>query len=143
MDATIISTIAAATVSLISSYLQKAGEDFAKKTGEELGKKAGASIWVNAKRAFGIVREKLRYDPVASQTLQSLETLPKNQEAQAAIKLKLKELMYSDEDLTNELTAIVTEIAESHEAGAFFDTAILGDVKKFIQIGSVYGDVNL
>jgi hypothetical protein len=119
------------------------GEDFAKKTGEELGKKAGDTIWDNAKRVYGMVREKFGSNPKTAQVMQSIEARPTDQEAQAAVQLNLKDLMSADENFKNELTAIVKEIAESDVANTFFDTTILGDVQKYIQIGNVYGDVNL
>jgi hypothetical protein len=142
MEATIISTIAVATVSLLVSYMKSIGEGFAKKTGEELGKQAGGNAWHKAKQLYQVTKAKFSTKSETREVMDALEKSPSDDDTQAVMRFHLKGIMASDENFAKELAYLLKEASEAG-ADTVFQTTILGDVQKLVQMGNVYGNVNI
>lgn len=140
MDATAIATIARATVSLLVPYLKSLGEELAKKTGEEIGEKAGETAWDKARQLYETVKAKFSSKPSSANVIKALEESPDDEETQAAVRFQLKEEMASDERFAKELANILKEASEAG-ADTIFQTTIMGNVQRLVQMGNVYGDV--
>ena len=142
MDASAIATIASSTVSLLAPYLKSLGEGFAKKAGEEIGVKAGGTALSKAKQLYETVKAKFSPNPDTAKIIKALEKTPDDADVQAATRFQLKEMMVTDEALAKDLAIILKEATDAG-ADAIFQTTIYGNVKKLVQMGNVYGDVNI
>lgn len=142
MDATAIATIASATVSLLAPYLKSLGEQLAKKAGEEIGAKAGETAWGKAKQLYETLKAKFASKPDTAKVISALEESPNDEDTQAAVRFHLKEMMASDESFAKELANLLKEASEAG-ADTIFQTTIMGNVQKLVQMGNVYGDVKI
>ena len=142
MDANTIGTIASATVSLLTPYLKSFGEGLAKKAGEEIGSKSTETALSKAKHLYEIVKAKFSAKPDTAKVINALEKSPDDGDTQAAARFQLKDTMTTDEGFAHELANILKEASEAG-VDTVFHTTILGDVENLIQIGNVYGDVNI
>ncbi len=142
MDTTAIATIASATVSLLVPYLKSLGEELAKKAGEEIGAQAGKTAWGKAKQLYETIKAKFSPKLDTAKLVSALEKSPDDGDTQAAVRFQLKEMMASDESFAKELANILKEASEAG-ADTIFQTTIMGDVQKLVQIGNVYGDVKI
>lgn len=142
MDASTITTLASAAVSLLAPYLKSMGEALAKKAGEEIGKEAGSTAWDKAKDLYEAIRAKFSAQPSAVEALDNLAVSPGDVDRQAAVRNQLKKIMTSDEHFAKELANILKEAADAG-ADTVFHTTIYGDIQKLVQMGNVYGDVTI
>ena len=142
MDATTIATIASAAVSLLASYLKNLGTEFAKKSGEEIGTKAREAAWNKAKKLHNTIKARFSPKPETAKVIGAFEKSPDDKDTQAVVRFHLKEIMASDESFTRELADILKEASDAG-ADTVFQTTILGDVQKLVQMGNVYGDVKI
>lgn len=142
MDAIAIATIASATVSLLAPFLKSLGEELTKKTGEEIGAKAGEAAWGKAKQLYEIIKAKFFPKPDTAKVINALEKSPNDEDTQAAVRFHLKEMMTSDESFAKELASLLKEASDAG-ADTIFQTTIMGNVQKLVQMGNVYGDVNI
>lgn len=142
MDATTIAMLASAAVSLLAPYLKQVGEGLAKQVGEEIGKGAGGVAWNRAKNLYETVRAKFSTKPSAAEALDDLAKSPDDEDVQASVRTQLKKIMSADEAFSKELANILKAAADAG-ADTVFHTNIYGDVQKLVQMGTVYGDVNI
>lgn len=142
MDATTIATLASAAVSLLAPYLKSVGEVLAKKAGEEVGKRAGGAAWDKAKQLYETVKAKFATKPSAAESLDKLAKSPENSDVQSSVKTQLENTMSSDESFARELANILKQAADAG-VDTMFHTTIQGDIQKLVQIGVVYGNIEL
>ena len=138
MDTLAITTIASATVSLLSPYLKLVGENLAK----EIGSQAGKTAWEKAKQLYETVKSKFSAKPDTAKVIIALEKSPNDNDTQAAVRFHLKEIMEADNDFAKELANLLKETSEAG-ADTIFHTTINGNVQKLVQMGNVYGDVRI
>jgi hypothetical protein len=138
MDTTAVTSIATATVSLLSPYLRKAAE----KAGEKLVSFAANHAWQKAKEIYESLRGALASNDPAAASLQRLVESPDNPQCQAEMTDSLAVVLRADPTLAQNLASLLKEAAAAG-ADAEFHTNIQGDVQKFVQIGTVKGDVNV
>lgn len=134
--------ISSTAVSLLSPYLKTLTDKVVEKGGEAIGKAAGEVAWKKAKELYETIRKKFSGDPSAEQTLAALAKTPENKEQQAEVERLLKEAVSSDENFAKQLANILREAADAG-ADNVFNTNIYGEVQKFVQIGTVHGDVHI
>lgn len=142
MDTSTMVTIAGTTISLLVPYLKSVVEGMAKKTGEEIGEGAGEAALNKAKQLYNAVKTKFVSKPNAEQSLTELEASPESREYQTKVQKQLEEIMSSDEDFAKELINLLNEATQAG-ADTVFNTNIYGSVQKLVEIGNVYGDVNI
>jgi len=142
MDTIAIATIASATVSLLVPYLKSLGEELTKKAGGEIGAKVGEAAWIKAKQLYGTVKAKFASNPNTAKVISALEKSPDDEDTQAAVRFHLEAMMASDEGFAKELANLLKEASEAG-ADTIFQTTIMGNVQKLVQMGNVYGDVKI
>lgn len=142
MDATLMASIASASVSVLVPYLHSIGKEFVKGIGQEIGNKTGETAWNKAKHLYEFIKSKVISKPDAKKVIEALEKSPNDADTQAAVRFQLKEWMMTDETFAKELNEIVKNVSDA-KPDTVFNTTILGNVKKYVQIGNVEGDVNL
>lgn len=113
-------------------YLVKAGENVAEEAGKKLGEQAGGGAWGAAKALWAKLRPHVEAKSVAQEAVQEVATNPKDEDAQAALRLQLKKIFNEDESLAQEVFKIQNE---AKKAGV--NVAALGN--RSVAIG---GDVS-
>ena len=141
MNPEAISTLAGVVVSLLSSFLV---QGLAKKTGETLGDKAGQKAWEMVTKLYSSVKTKFSNKSETQVIITEFEKAPENMMIQSDFQNHLQTYMETDEEFAKQ---IVQELKLAAEAGAgtIFNTTILGNVTKLVQMGdvSVSGDFNI
>ncbi len=87
-------------------YLLKAGEKAAEKAGEKMG----AEAWDKAKTLWGKLRPQVEAHPAAQEAVQDVAAQPKNEDAQAALRLQLKKILQDDPTLAAEVARLVAQV---------------------------------
>ena len=87
-------------------YLLKMGE----KAAEEMGENLGAEAWEKAKVLWSKLRPKVEAKPAAQEAAQDVATNPKDEDAQADLRLQLKKLLAEDKTLAEEVARLWEEI---------------------------------
>ena len=142
MDAVTIGTIASTAISLLVPFLKSIVNGTAERTGEEIGAKAGNLAWEKAKQLHEVLKEKFSSKPETKKNLAVLEKTPDDKEIQSALCFQLKDIFSNDENFAKEIALILKEASDSG-ADAIFQTTITGNVKNLIQVGDMFGDINL
>lgn len=142
MNNSSLTTIAAAVVSLLVPYLKNLVEGLVKRSGEEIGTKMGIEAWGKAKQLYEFVKSRFSQQPNTTKIIAQLEKFPDDEDTQAIVRFQLKEEMASDENFARELANLLKEASEAG-VDTIFHTTIVGSVHKLVQIGNVYGDVNI
>lgn len=142
MDANTISTIASTAVSLLVPFLKSILDAIGQKTGEEIGSKTGSLAWEKAKLMHNTIKAKFSSIPEATKILDALEETPHDSDTQAALRFQMKDVLARDESFAKELAFILKEASEAG-ADMIFQTTIMGNVQKLVQMGNVYGDVKI
>jgi len=110
MDITTLAKEVALFLTPFLPYLLKVGE----KAAEEAGKKLGGDAWDRAKGLWGKLRPKVEAKPAAQEAVADAATEPKNEDAQAALRLQLRKLLADDDELAR---AIGQQWAAAQAAG--------------------------
>lgn len=142
MDAITITTLASTAVSLLIPYLKSIIEGAGKKAVEQVGSKTGELAWDKAKQLYEAIKAKFSVKRDTKKIMSSLEKTPDDSDLQAVMRFQLKEMITKDEKFAKELATILVDASKAG-ADVIFDTKIVGNVQKFIQIGNVDGDINL
>lgn len=142
MDAITISTIASTAVSLLVPFLKSVIEGISKKAGEEIGSKTGNLAWEKAKQLHETIMTKSSSTPEVTKIVNALEKNPDDSDTQAALRFQIKDMLAKDEHFAKELALILKEASEAG-ADTVFQTTIMGNVQKLVQMGNVYGDVKI
>jgi histone deacetylase complex regulatory component SIN3 len=130
-----IETIATATITLLSPYLAKMGEEAAKKAGDAAWKKA-AEIHATIKARF-----KKEKDEFPSKTLEQFEKNPEKRKG--AMQDVLTETLDKDPDFAKSLLKLLTE-AEKLGTGAIFNVTIFGgEVGEIINVDRLEGGLEI
>ena len=142
MDEHAISIIAETTVSLLVPYLKSLSEEFVKKAGEQIGGTLGETAWTKAKQLYEVVKGKFSSKPESNKVITALEEAPHDEDTEGAVRFHLKNMMASDENFAKELALILRE-ASKVRVDTVFQTKIIGNVEKLVQMGNVYGNVEI
>ena len=142
MNASVITTIANAVVSLLVLYFKKLGEGIVQKGGEEIGEHAAKAMWNRAIQVCKEVKGKFALNREMSEAFNTLKRTPEDTDAQERVQRYLKEVMTNDEGFAVRLSALLSE--ESKDGiNSVFQTIVSGDVQKIVQINEVQGDVHV
>jgi hypothetical protein len=142
MDSLAIATIASTTISLIAPYLKTIGEVIVDKASGEIGSKVGSAAWGKVKNIYDMVKLKFKASPDTEKAINALEAKPDDDEIQAVVRFHLKEILKVDNEFAKELANLLRESSVAC-ADTIFNTTVMGNVQKLIQMGYVYGDVNI
>jgi hypothetical protein len=142
MDAITISTIASTVVSLLVPFMKSTIEGISKKAGEEIGSKTGNLAWEKANQLYDTIKTKFSSSPEATKIVNALEKDPDDSDTQAALRFQIKDMLAKDENFAKELAFLLKEASEAG-ADTVFQTTIMGNVQKLVQMGNVYGDVKI
>ena len=145
MDTDVIVLIAKTSMSLLLPYLKQVSQEAAQSTVKEIGKQIGNSLWDKSKQLFQTIHTKFNQKPPKPESGDSLTALckePDNANLQDVVRRQLEEYMKEDDEFAASLAEIISDAADLG-ADVFFQTTLYGDVKKFVQIGNVYGDVSI
>lgn len=76
------------------------------KAAEEAGRKLGGDAWESAKALWRKLRPKVEAKPAAQEAVKDLAAAPKDEDAQAALRLQLKKILAEDETLASDVARI-------------------------------------
>lgn len=142
MDTTAISLLASSCVALLIPYLKLLGEEAVKKIGENIGANTSQAALEKAQQLYGLVKTKLSATPETVKVLTNLEKSPSDEDLQATTRYYLKESMATDDVFAKQIALILRDASEAG-ADMVFQTTIMGNVQKLVQMGTVYGDVKI
>jgi len=128
MDVTTLAKEVAVFLAPFLPYLLKAGE----KAAEEAGKKLGSDAWEKAKALWGKMRPKVEARPAAQEAAQEVAAHPRDENAQAVLRLQLKKLLTEDE-------ALAGEVARLWEEAKAAGVTVIARGERFVAIS---GDVS-
>ena len=129
--------LAKETVAFLAPFLPqllKAGESVAE-GGAKLGQAAGGGAWEVAKKLWATLSPSVEAKPGTKEAVEEVKANPKDEDAQAALRLQLKKLFAEDETLAREILKIQKE---AQEAGV--NVAAIGDGSVAVG-GNVSGSV--
>jgi hypothetical protein len=138
MDEHAITIIADTAISLLVTYLKQIGEHFVKQGIQGVSEAA----WDQAKQLYEAIKNKLSSQPESGKAITTLEQAPDDEKIKDAVRLYLKEIMASDENFAKEIALILRE-ASKVSKDTIFQTKITGNVEKLVQMGNVYGNVEI
>jgi len=133
MDQTIISLVVSVTVTLLSSFLRKSGEEIFKKSGQQFGKTMAEIAWGKAKELFMVIKNKLSKKSETSPTLDEFTMNPDNPELKATLCAQLKNAILSDNTFANQILDILNKL-ESVGVDHAFDINIHDELQQIIQV---------
>ena len=105
MDTPAIAQAVTVMLSPLLPYLLKLGD----KAAEEAAKKVGGNAWEHAKSLWAKVKPKLEASPTAQAAVADAASMPKDEDAQAALRLQIRKLLEQDPGLTREIEEMVEE----------------------------------
>ena len=108
MDLTQISAMTVAAVGPALPYLLRASEEVAEEATRALGKAA----WDGAKAIWDRLRPKL--DSHAHKVAERLIASPQDDDALAALRMEVKEILTADQKLTEDLTKLLKAAGQTH-----------------------------
>jgi hypothetical protein len=120
--------------SLISGFLTKSVE--------ELGKKAVGAAWDKAQELFHFVKRGLSGDPAGQAAIDKLEAAPNDSKAKEEAAACIAEAATKDTSFAKELSSKLAAAAQSGVDNVF-NTNVAGDIEKFIQIQTMYGNITM
>ena len=100
MDVTILATEITAFLAPFLPDLVKLGG----KAAEEASKKLGVDALESAKGLWGKLRPKVEVKPAAQEAVTDVVAAPRDEDAQAALRLQLKKILAEDEKLADEVS---------------------------------------
>ena len=142
MDTASISLLASSSISLLAPYLKLLGEEAVKEIGKNIGAQTSQTAWEKAQKLHELIKSKLSAKPDTAKVLTDLEKSPSDEDIQATIRYYLKETIATDEAFAKQIAAILRDAVEAG-ADNVFQTTIMGNVQKLVQMGNVYGDVKI
>jgi hypothetical protein len=108
-------------------YLLKAGE----KAAEEAGKKLGGDAWEKAKSLWAKLSPKVEAKAAAIEAASDVAKDPKDEDAQAALRLQLKKLLNDDSTLASEIAHLFEEAKQTGSV-----TNIIASGKSAVAMGN-------
>jgi DNA-binding ferritin-like protein len=112
-----------------------------KRLGERLGEASGNRAVKKADDLADAIKAKFDANNKI-EVLDDLAKAPDDKDIQASVRHQLKRIMSNDEEFAHELAKILKKASEAG-ADTTFHTTIYGDVQKLVQMGNVYGDVEI
>lgn len=134
-------SIAAATVQILTPYLRDGAKKFAEKAGEKIGDVLVGGAFKKGRDVYEAVLAKFHNSTASSEVLEKLHETPDDSSAQTTFQEQLAELLKKDEAFASRLSRL---IKDADEAGfdALFKTDVHGNVEKFAVFGTVNGNVS-
>lgn len=133
-----ISAIAGAALSLLASFLKKKAEQLSGKVVNAVKTAAGKK----AEELHEVIKAKFGEKSTAKKALEDLTEVPDDPDRLVSVQEQLTESMRDDDTFASQIVEILEQAAEAG-ADQVFNTNIYGEVKKFVQMRDVYGDVTI
>lgn len=141
MDPATIATIGSSVINLLAAYLKKRRDKPINDIEKDKIKDTTTNAWKITKELYSFIKTKFIDKKTAIEALNNLEKYPDNSDIQADVCNYIIKMM-DDEAFAKKLIVFLRD-ATNADADTVFNTNISGGVQKLIQMGNVYGDVNI